>query len=232
MEKQLEAKCFRFWQACVLCLSTWRLPAMLASRCCNSLVFRGPHKNSICHWPQRTLEGALHLYGQWGLQAESPKDLSGGGRQNPATSCVGHTVCAASWCWSILGAEQHFDTCFSCWGTCCPESLWEVALAVFRLVTDLRLCLSCLKIESLRLFPAQAANFSTALTVRNYWWKGSPVVCLLYPAEGFNMESTQHHTHLYLWELKHFIHWAVLATVLMQGLSLKANGDLIYQDLC
>lgn len=59
-------------------------------------------------------EGALHLSGQRGLQVELPKGLFGGGRRNSAASCVGHTICTGSWCWSIPGVEQQSATCFSC----------------------------------------------------------------------------------------------------------------------
>lgn len=73
-----------------------------------------------------------------------------------------------------------------------------MALAMFTLAVDLHLCLSCVEMESLRLCPFQPADFSLALTVRICWKNGSLVVSLLYSAEGFNLESIQHHTHLRL----------------------------------
>lgn len=112
--------------------------------------------------------------------------------------------------WSITSVEQQSYTCFSCWGTCCPEDLWEMAHAMLTLAIDLHLCLSWMEMESMSLCPSQPADFSLALTVRTCSRSGSPVVSVFYSAEWFNLESIQHHTHLYLWKLKLSIHWPIL----------------------
>lgn len=131
--------------------------------------------------------------------------------------------------WSIPGVEQQSDTCFSCWGTCCPEDLWEITCAMFTLATDLHLCLFWMEMESMSLCPSQPADFSLVLTVRIYWKSGSPVVSLLYSAEGFSLESIQHHTHLYLWESKLSIHCPILtrAFFMCNAVAVASGRDLV-----